>query len=106
MSLDVYVAQSLEQAACSEPEASIDLQAHTAFFRTGLATGKPLLQRLGDYFSDCRFENPELGRLIEEIDTVVTRIPNSSPYYRWMKDLRSACNKALAEGSCLFAVCD
>lgn len=106
--LDVHIAKSFDAATRNEPVVRINLDVHTAFFKNGtvLADDCPLLQRMSDYFSGCTFTGADVQLLLVEIDTVSNRIMATSPHQTWMRQLRDACETAMANGDSIFVLCD
>ena len=106
MALDVHIGNQLDDASVTMPLFTIGSQMHSAFFRSDLSNGCPLLQRMDDYYSDCSFAGAEIPQLLSEIEIVCKRIPSASPYQSWMDNLRMACETAMSKKRAVFLLFD
>lgn len=106
MSLDVFVANSLDEAALTHRGAAITPQNHKCLMMYASQSEFPMLMRMSDYLADALFGTAETPFLLGEMLRIENLVPMHSATQECIHRLIETCRQAIEYGRGLYAVCD
>lgn len=107
MSLDFHIAKSERViGATVDIVLSLEFETHQAFFREDLSGRLPMISRIEDFYSDCRFAGREIEALRSEISELLEQVQESPPHYCWLTKLATACSDAIECNETIFVLSD
>ena len=104
--LDVHISNSPDDASRVEPTCSIAFDVHRTLFANLRDSNCPLLQRMGDFYSDCTYSGTEITLLASEIDLLLPGLDQRTSHFSALQALRIACDTASDRQHSLFVFCD
>ena len=106
--LDIHVAATKNEEVYSHPFCAIDVHLHERLFKGHAQISKeyPTLNRMSDYFSDCKYSDSEIQDLAGEISRFLSNVQKNEALHEFLRRVLDACPLARKEDKSLFVFCD
>jgi hypothetical protein len=108
MGLDFHIAADLDEAQTSVQVYSVGLEEHHAFFRVLRLRPEsyPVLERLGDFWSDATISPDEASQLLEELDRYKLTVGSPGFAPAFIKNLQNTARISIVRETPIFTFCD